>query len=626
VRVIAIAACLLAPAFASAQLIINDEQTFTGVTETWSNGFRLGSGANQTGVIHLVNSTLNSGAFGILAEGENSSGTINIGTGSVFNFSSSTVDTIGWDGAATVNVAAGGRFDTRQVILGRVAGSSGTVNLDGANALWQHLTWYADVGRAGSGTVNVLNGARITAAQRFVIGGTWTNLEPAGGTGTLTVDGTGSSVTFGNSSLTDSGLNVGRRGTGTVTISNGGVVEVIGTTNTQNVWVGYQEGGTGTVNIESGGRLTTGGVLRLSTGTDAGDATINVTGANSRLEVTQHAFIGNSGATDATGTLAISNGGAATIGAYAVIGNLAGRTGAVTVDGSGSSLNVATYVHVGSNGTGTLEITNGGSVVQGTESASPNFWIGRNAGAGTVTIDGLGSVLDARNSVHVAANPSLAPTGGTGELLVQDNGLVKVGANLVVRNGGSVELSGGTIEVGGSTSVVGSDASLTGSGLLASPLTIGDGATVSGTGSGITVAGTLSGFGTVHNLTLGGLQAVFSVGAFDLSEIDFTAGAVLNIVVDSLTAEDLVSFNGSTSFNGVSLNIAFSDITPTGAETFRIFNYTGTGEANFNFASVTTPDGWVFSDGVLAIPEPSTYALLLGAVALGIMVLRRRRG
>ena len=135
------------------------------------------------------------------------------------------------------------------------------------------------------------------------------------GTDTVTVDGTGSTWT--NTGT----LTVGDNGTGELTISNGGVVS-----NTDGL-IGNNSGSTGKVTVDgAGSSWTYGGSL----------------------------IVGNSG----DGELVISNGGhvsySSSVQYATTIGNAAGSTGKVTVDGAGSGLTHNSTFIVGFSGNGEL--------------------------------------------------------------------------------------------------------------------------------------------------------------------------------------------------------------------------------------------------------------------------------
>lgn len=137
-----------------------------------------------------------------------------------------------------------------------------------------------------------------------------------------------------------------------------------------------------------------------------------VSGSGSTWNVTNGYFgIGDSG----SGTLLITNGGTVYFGNrgnQCAVGALSGAKGAVIVDGPGSTWNVgpSSFAFVGGEGSGTLSITNGGS-------ASGPIYIGSGIGStGVVTVDGAGSTW---NSFSL-----LVGDAGSGTLCVTNGGSV----------------------------------------------------------------------------------------------------------------------------------------------------------------------------------------------------------
>ena len=116
------------------------------------------------------------------------------------------------------------------------------------------------------------------------------------------------------------------------------------------------------------------------------------------------------------------------------IGNQSGATGAVTVNGAGSTWNNNGALYVGVAGTGTLNITAGGTV-------SSNFG---NIVDGQVTVDGSGSAWTIVASLALAGG-ALDITGG---------GRVTVGTTTTVLS--EVNVSGGTFDAAGALTLNGS--------------------------------------------------------------------------------------------------------------------------------------------------------------------------
>jgi T5SS/PEP-CTERM-associated repeat protein len=715
------AALLLGALAANAQQVFNGSHNLFGEALT-PPGILVGVGQGQNADLNLSFSTIvtpGSTAENIIPDSRiaDSEGTgtrnqvlVNIGEASslAFGGSQSTTSHLGVDGDLTINLNASGAFlGTRQSILAELPGSSATINLIGNDSFatqpqWSHYIWFVDVGRAGTAEVNVLNGGRITSAQRFVIGGTVlaaTSEVPAGGTGSLTVDGPGSVINFANSSSDAAGLHVGRRGSGTAVISNGGAINAVssatsGTINPQRVWVGNQPGGQGTLSIQTGGALNThlfrignaggegtvhvttagtvdvredfwvgvgagstgsllvdnggvvnaAGVFRISS--ESADSSVaTVDGAGSRLTSGIQSFIGNTGREGTVGTLNITNGGAVSIGTYLRVGNQAGATGVVNIEGSESSLEVATnaqfgtngngtlnvsgggvftvhdYFHVGSNGVGTMTIASGGKARANLPGNTGHTYIGRHPGSdGLVEVAGAGSQFDVGNNLMIAANLDGSRSEGTATLIVRDNAVVNVGNNFRIRTGGAVELDGGAIFVGaGNTNLYGS-ASLKGHGTLTGNVEFGGESVLQGTTGGITLTGTLTGTGAVENFTLNELRAVASTGSLTLNDVRFSSGGSIQIRLDQIEAQNLISFDGQTSFSGASLNVSFEGVWLDETDTIRLFTYTGSGSPAYDFASVSLPWGWVLTNGLLHhenyVPGGSVFGDWAGSYGL----------
>ena len=248
-------------------------------------------------------------------------------------------------------------------------------------------------------------------------------------------------------------LAVGQNGIGTLTIQTGGtladsfgtvgnlagglgMVTVTGAgsnwSNAGSVVVGGL--GTGTLTIQDGGTVNSGGgSVGLSVGSTG---TVLVTGLGSSW------INGPSGGLNigsfGTGTLMIANGGKViNITAFtANIGNGAGSQGSVTVTGAGSTWSNSSGVNIGNLGTGTLTIANGG-VVTGP------IVIAKNAGAiGTLNIGaGAGNPAAAPGTLTA---PSLAFGAGTGTLNFNHTSANYVFAPAISGNGTVNVLAGTT--------------------------------------------------------------------------------------------------------------------------------------------------------------------------------------
>ena len=95
------------------------------------------------------------------------------------------------------------------------------------------------------------------------------------------------------------------------------------------------------------------GIIAVDTGS-TGAVTVN--GAGSGWTTAGDLYVGSSG----SATLTILNGGGVSIGGSSYLGVASGAIGAATVDGAGSSWTISGNLGMGSQGSGTLTIRNGG--------------------------------------------------------------------------------------------------------------------------------------------------------------------------------------------------------------------------------------------------------------------------
>jgi T5SS/PEP-CTERM-associated repeat protein len=244
--------------------------------------------------------------------------------------------------------------------------------------------------------------------------------------------------------------------------------------------------GSGTMDITGGGAVSN-STVRIGYGSGStGAVTVDGTGStwnSSRLFVSDWGY----------GTLNITDGGAVNS-SSGHIGNSSGSTGAVTVDGTGSTWTNSSDPYVGRYGSGTMDITDGGAV------SNRTGYIGYLSGStGAVTVDGTGSTWT-----------------NSGSLIVGNNG----SGTMDITGGGAVSNLVGHIGTGsGSTGAV----------------------TVDGTGSTWTNSANflvgLYGSGTL-NITDGGAVSVAGIliidsNADDASFINMSTGGMLALLGDA---------------------------------------------------------------------------------------------
>lgn len=276
------------------------------------------------------------------------------------------------------------------------------------------------VGVFGTGTLSVLSGGTLSVVGQpgtayAVVIGQGSAANPVG-TGSVTIDGSGSLLTANGDPLS-----VGQYGTGSLTVSNGGAVRV----------------GQG----PAADHFTFGLVVgsQVGAGNVASQGTVLVTGG-ALLADTSDLVVGRAGAAQ----LSVENGASLAVGGTLAVGGYGG-----TVDGFAASLAVgggsATAAGLTLAGTGSIAVTGQGLLAIGTFGASPaagELSIASGAtlsGAGTVTVNSSVSAI-LNNGVVLASAP-----GGTLDLAanLQGSGTYEAGiagqvAGAVLRVDGSV--------------------------------------------------------------------------------------------------------------------------------------------------------------------------------------------
>ncbi|GLR92058.1 autotransporter outer membrane beta-barrel domain-containing protein [Bradyrhizobium iriomotense] len=318
---------------------------------------------------------------------------------------------VGAAGTGQLTISNGATLTDTTAAIGFQAGSTGTVTVTGAGSAWTN-NGDLSIGRLGSGTLQVLSGGSVSAANAYV------GDLASSANGSLTVSGTGSLFT------TSSTLIVGNNGTGSLTIANGG-------------------------QVTSGGGAAVGNI---------GTGTASVDGAGSSWNVPGFFIIGE----QAQGSLSITNGATVTSG-FAFLGWQSGGFGSVTVDGAGSSWSTnALAVGFTGNG-GLLTIANGGSVTVASGLVTVGFnsageiVIGAYAGHTAVAPGTLNASLIQFGAIasgaiefnHTSSNYAFDPQlGGNGHIDV-DAGVTRLTADSSGFTGVAF-INGGTLAVTGS--------------------------------------------------------------------------------------------------------------------------------------------------------------------------------
>ena len=141
--------------------------------------------------------------------------------------------------------------------------------------------------------------------------------------------------------------------------------------------------------------------------------------------------------------LTIQNGGTL-VDQSGAVGNLPGGAGTMIVTGAGSSWTNVDNIVVGGLGTGTFTIQNGGSAQDGTTASSTGGSIGQSAGStGTVIVTGAGS-----SWINGPSGGFNIGSFGTGTLTIANGGRV-IDITPLVTNIGNGAGSHGTVTVTG---------------------------------------------------------------------------------------------------------------------------------------------------------------------------------
>lgn len=262
------------------------------------------------------------------------------------------------------------------------------------------------IGRGGTGTASVSGAGRLESGGNTSIG------MDAGSVGTATIAGTNSSLAVGGQ------LQIGINGTGTLNINTGGKATA------PNATLGVNATGVGTINLTGAGSLldvegdlTIGnlgrGIVNGGQGILVGDAAT----VSGDLDISDSNVAGNAG-----GNVVLNNNSTWAMNNVVRIAVSANTYGRLAVN-SGSTFSTNSAIDLGTTGTGKLDVNTGGRVTLNSSGGGTELNIGfLNGSSGTVTIDGSGSMIDVNSSVRIAV-----VAGSAGNLTIRNNGRLAVG-------------------------------------------------------------------------------------------------------------------------------------------------------------------------------------------------------
>lgn len=393
-----------------------------GGTVSATNG-NIGYNPGSNGTVTVNGSGSNWANTGKLVVGRQGTGGLTIADGGAVTAANQMQIASDSGSTGTLTIRNGGILTTNSGYehIGGAVGSTGTVTVTGSGSRW--TSYGATVGiNGGTGHVNVTDGGTVSTTGLYL--GSQDYLSPVAGTGSVTIDGSGSSLTA------TGPVSVGQNGMGNLTLKNGAtgsfssslqvgetngalgtlLVESGSTLTTDNIYIGNQAGATGQATVTGSGSRWTGS-NQLNVGLKgAGSLTVSDAGAASFAAVN----IGQS--SGSSGSVLVESGGSLSSTGLVTAGYDAGATGEITVTGANSSLS-ADSISLGSSGSGTLAISSGGRL----GITGGGLSLGENGGSATMTVAGAGTLWENNAGVAVARS-----AGSTGSLTVSDGATARI--------------------------------------------------------------------------------------------------------------------------------------------------------------------------------------------------------
>jgi T5SS/PEP-CTERM-associated repeat protein len=390
--------------------------------------------------------------------------------------------------------------------------------------------------------------------------------------------------------------------TGELHVTSHSTLNITGTTPDYVLYVGRR--GSGTLLIDTGAQFKVqGSESRVSVGDEAGSfGEVDVDGTGSNLSITGPFFeIGNSG----TGVVAVTGGGE--VDAFvAVLGFQNGSAGAVTVDGTGSTFHTVGTMSLGfdvsgSTAQGKLTVKNGGSAVIGGElTVSANGAIAGNSTINAHTVTTSGFVLPGGipgtpiAALHVTTNDFTL--NAPGHLQIQLGGITRDTQYDALLVDGAVHL-GGALDV----SLANSFAPAAGN-----AFDVLDGTTIDGVFSAINLPALAAGL--MWNASLLSTTGVLSVQLLG----DYNGNGVVD-------AADYVVYRKTLGQTGIALAADGNGNHQIDSGDYSVWRA--------HFGQTAGSGAVAASTSRVAVPEPSSALLLLGAIViLGLSIHDRSPG
>ncbi|HTV70549.1 MAG TPA: calcium-binding protein [Rhizobiaceae bacterium] len=374
-----------------------------------------------------------------------------------YTYGDGVTETRNVNGGATETIGASNTDAEPVLTIGRNAGGIGTVNIDGANSeLFVDANGSNLVGTGlrigldgGTGTMMITNGGGFLLEDATgsytedegneIFTDEFAHIGRNGGTGTLEVDGVGSSFKMRGNAV---GMQIGRNGgTGTVNVMAGATFEL-------------EENGVGGDGMGAGFQVGRGLDARGTFNIDGGTATIDASaGGPAGFQV---------GRDFGVGVINIENSGDLILngdGGHNVQIGLGFGQGTVNVAGAGSTVLLSgndgfTNVRIGgSGGIGELNVTNGATFTVDDTNGQNDLSVGIDADSmGKLVVAGGGSTLTFESDGDNNSFATIGRDGGEGMVVVREGGTLTLTsedfADFEIGNGGS-----GIVEVGSNSTL-----------------------------------------------------------------------------------------------------------------------------------------------------------------------------
>ena len=500
--------------------------------------------------------------------------------------------------------------------------SSTGITKTGAGTLFSNLQSVSD-GFTGAFTIE---GGLVTSGNNYALGDQKTINVRSGATVNMNGQLWGSqSITAGSTVSRGYTFNIAGSGTGGGAITNGGgsISTTTGISGIRNLNLDADAavGGSGNFNIGHGGAIDGNGFTLTKTGTNT--IYLSGTATDIAFAVSQGKLVGY-----ATDSALGAAGAAISVAAGATLASDGARTFANSLTLADTAIlenlsaNTATW-------TGSANLQGGLAVVKGTFSNSQVTMSGILSGAGGIRKEGSNTLLLTNANTYAGLTRVTA-----GTLRLGSGGSIGNSSEIILSNGATLNVA----DVSGGYTL-GADQTLSGGGTITGNTVI----------AGSHTPGFSPGLQTFsNNLTYAGGSDITWELAANSTASRGTLFDAIN-VQGNLTFQDAVSLNLSFNYieSSVDWTSPFWDTAVEGLAGWKIFGVTGTvnGFANLQIANAEWLDanGTAFAtarpqgqfslyqggDGIYLnytpVPEPSTYGLILGALALAGAAVRRKR-